>query len=103
MIRRLRRFTMRSCSIMFSLLVIMLAIMPTVSALPLANAQARLPQTRNDQANAAAVQLASAAVVRIVSVIDAQLTCHSCLNNGNGTFSDIVSPAAGQNPFEFGS
>jgi S1-C subfamily serine protease len=44
-----------------------------------------------------AVTRDSPAVVRIVSVVDARLTCSACASDGT----DIISPAASANPFEY--
>ncbi len=56
-------------------------------------AQAHAADTPTQQA----VTLDSPAVVRIFSVVDAQLTCSACSSDG----SDIVSPASGSAPFTY--
>ena len=68
-----------------------------LAAVPVAGAQGRTPANATVSSPTMAVQLASPAVVRIVSVIQAQLICHACLSDG----SDIDSPASGQPPFEY--
>src|SRR5579885_340644 len=82
-------------------LVIIAALVPMMSLtfIPTASAHALTPRLHSDQANTEAVQLASPAVVRIVSIIEAQLICSGCLSGGG----DIDSPAAGQQPFTYGS
>ncbi len=95
----LRRLTSRSLSLVVSLIVLSVMIAPALAAVPAASAHALTPRQHTDQANTEAVQLASPAVVRIVSIIEAQLICSGCLSSGG----DIQSPAAGQNPFVYGS
>lgn len=87
----IRRRVVRGASLSLLAIVMALALMPALGLAPVAGAHPARHSSPADSANRHGVNLASPAVVRIVSEVDGRVICKTCANDG----SDIAFPLDG--------
>ena len=87
----IRRRVVRGASVSLLAALMAMALTPLLAFAPVAGAQPATHAAAADSANIHGVNLASPAVVRIVSEVDGQVVCKTCANDGG----DISFPLDG--------
>ena len=85
----IRRRVVRGASVSLLAALMAMALTSLLAFAPVAGAQPATHAAPADSANIHGVNLASPAVVRIVSEVDGQVVCKTCANDGG----DITLPA----------